>query len=56
MIGGSGVTEWNLVRPLEILESGILPRQEKLCNLDIVLKDISITMKSYLEPQVTWNL
>ena len=36
MIGGSAVTKWNLVRLLEILESGILPGQEKLCNLDIL--------------------
>ena len=44
---------------LEILESRILYWQKNsvyFCISDIVFKSISITMKSYLESQITWNL
>ena len=48
------VTDWNLVRLLKILESGIFAMSQKLCIIsDIAFKDILITLKSYLESQIT---
>ena len=45
--------DWNLVRLFTILESKILPWEKNSVYLGFY---ISITMKSYFESQITWNL
>ena len=46
------VTDWNVLRLLEILEYGILQAEKSLCIFEyfrnFVFKDISINMKCYL--------